>query len=427
MRGGGFLLVLAGASVLAAGCGTQVARTGADNAGNDVLTAAVTRTAAQTARIAITTTTQMQGMSVSFTGTGLFDFAHSRGMISTQSPIGITELLVPPKTYIKFSANDGPPLPKGKTWLAVSDGVSGGSADNMLSPFGGSADPADLLASLTAISGSEKKIGADTIRGVPVTEYQVNVDPAKAAGRLPRSEREGFRQFAKLLGSGAIPVDVWVDAGNLVRRVQLALSPSAGGLAGMGGSGKVRVVESTDFYDFGVPVRVAAPPAPEVASFSEIISVAGGSGIAVGSGGIPVGGPVGLASPPKATGTLTPAQAAAAERAVTAFWAALGRDDPAAVARTVLSSQRSCVSSGLDGAPKITVSSFRIDSAEPAGTGRATIRFTVTAKASLGGQDVPVFPPGGATQWLVAAESAGHWYVDLSASSASNPFIGPCS
>jgi phage-related minor tail protein len=62
MRGGRYLAVLASVGVLAAGCGTKVAQPGS-------LAAAVTRTAGQSARIAVTTTMQMQGMSVSFTET----------------------------------------------------------------------------------------------------------------------------------------------------------------------------------------------------------------------------------------------------------------------------------------------------------------------------------------------------------------------
>jgi hypothetical protein len=81
MRGGRYLVVLAGVGVLAAGCGTKVAP--------DVgLAAAVTRTAGQSARVAVTTTMQTPGMSVSFTETGAFDFARSRGMVSARYPAG---------------------------------------------------------------------------------------------------------------------------------------------------------------------------------------------------------------------------------------------------------------------------------------------------------------------------------------------------
>jgi hypothetical protein len=404
-------MTLAGLAVLAAGCGTQVAAAPSQAA---ALTAAVTRTGVQTARVAATTTMQMGSMSFSFTATGMFDFAHSRGSLSMQQPIGMTELFIPPDVYVKFSAAGGPMLPKGKTWLVISGSMLGGTgaAGAMLgefSPFGGSADPADLLKSLTGIAGSVKKVGTATMRGVAVTGYQVNIDPAKAAARLPSSQRASFRQFAAALGSGAIPVRVWVDGQNLVRRIQVSLHPPADSGAPAG----ARLTESTDFYDFGLPVPVAPPPASQVASISQIAGSAGGnvigSGISSGSGG---------PNPPKVTGTLTPAQADAAEQAVAAFWTALGRNDPAAVAATVLPSQRSCARSGLggDGGPRVTVSGFRAVSAEPAGDGRATVRFTVNATVSLGGQKIPFPSTGDAPRWLVAVESAGHWYVDLSAS-----------
>lgn len=406
MRGGRYLVTLAGAAVLAAGCGTQVAG-GPSRAA--ILTAAVTRTGAQTTRVATTMTMQMQGMSFSYTAVGVFDFARSRGSLSMQQPIGLTELFVPPKVYVKLSAAEGSSLPKGKTWFAVSDAMLGGAgpAATALGPFGafgGSADPADLLTSLTGIAGSVKKTGTSVIRGAAVTRYRVNIDPAKAAARLSAPQRASFRQFAAALGSGAIPVDVWVDGQNLVRRIRVALHVPAGSGLPAG----ARLTESTDFYDFGVPVRVAAPPASQVASMSDMITGAAGS-----------------SKPPKVTGTLTKAQAAAAEQAVASFWTALARDDPAAVVATVLPSQRSCARSGFDGAPHVAVSGFRLVSAGPAGDGRATVRFTVNATASLGGQKIPLASTGAGPMWFAAAESAGHWYVDPGATT-DFPFGGPC-
>ena len=144
MRGGRYLVVLAGVGVLASGCGTKVT----PGVG---LAAAVTRTAGQTARVAVTTTTQMQSMSVSFTETGVFDFARSRGMVSMQNPVGLTEIFIPPRTYIRLPGGVNGALPHGKSWIAVETGTSGGPGNSLLGAFGGGADPADLLASLTAI------------------------------------------------------------------------------------------------------------------------------------------------------------------------------------------------------------------------------------------------------------------------------------
>jgi hypothetical protein len=399
------MVVLAGVGVLAAACGTK--------AQPDNLTAAVTRTAGQTARISMTTTTQMQSMSLSYTATGEYDFVHSRGMISMQNPMSMTEIFIPPTAYIKFASGAGT-MPSGKSWLSLGTGTSDGLDSSLFGPFGGT-DPGDLLASLTAVSSSVTSLGPTTIRGVKVTGFRVDIDPAKAAARIPSRERAGFREFIGALGSGRIPVDVWVDSQNLVRRVKLSLHLPDG----EGASAKTQMVEVTDFYDFGVPVRVSPPPASQIASMSQLIK--SGFTESGGSGG-------GSSGPPQVSGMLSATETAAAERAVTAFWSALGRNKAAAVARTVPPAQRSCVRSVLSSkAPKITVASLRIVSAQPAGNGAATVRFTVKAQASFDGQNVPVFPQGsGGVQWLVTTRAAGHWYVNLDRSTALL-FSGACS
>jgi hypothetical protein len=85
-----------------------------------------------------------------------------------------------------------------------------------------------------------------------------------------------------------------------------------------------------------------------------------------------------------------------------------------------------CVRSLLSTGPKITVTSFRIVSARPAGNHGATVRFTVQADATVDGTSIPVLPQGpGSQQWLVTTEEAGHWYVDL-ASTSDFAFSGAC-
>ena len=416
MRGGGSLaaLVLGGAGVLAAaGCGTQAATAGHPTpspAATAVLAAASTHTAAQTARIAATTSMQMQGMTVSFTEAGAFDFAHSRGTLSMSSPMAFTEVFLPPKTYIKMSADGGMSLPKGKSWIALGPGMPGDLAASGLGgalpgPFGGgSGNPADLLTSLTAISGSVKKQGTATIGGALTTHYRVNIDLAKAAAKLPAWEQASFKEFTQSLGASTIPVDVWVDRHNLVRRMREVLP-----MPGITGTPKGTVLtQTTDFYDFGVLVRVSAPPAAQVASLSQLVTDQPPTG-ADGAGG--------AATPPKESGTLSPADAAAAEQAVRAFWAALADGNPDTAAQTVLPAQRSCFRSMLGAGPKITVTSLGIASAKPAGNLKATVRFTVQAHATLDGTPIPVLPQGPGQQWLVTTEQAGHWYVDLASNS----------
>jgi hypothetical protein len=164
-----------------------------------------------------------------------------------------------------------------------------------------------------------------------------------------------------------------------------------------------RVSEAVDYYDFGVLVRVSAPPASEVVSASQFSQSISSSG----------SGP-GQAAPPPVSGTLSAAQASAAERAVRAFWTALSGNSAQNVERTVAPSQRSCVAGFLQGSKfKFKISSLRITAARAAGTGKATVWFSVNVTAQIGGQTVPMTPPGAAgTNWILATEIGGVWYAD---------------
>src|SRR5258708_37517720 len=109
------------------------------------------------------------------------------------------------------------------------------------------------------------------------------------------------------------------------------------------------------------------------------------------------GGGSGQPSPPPVSGTLSAAQASAAEQAIRAFWTALSSNSAQAVERTVVPSQRSCVAGFLQGSKfKFKISSLRITAARPAGTGKATVWFSVNATVQIGANrpDGPVGSSG---------------------------------
>jgi hypothetical protein len=392
------VVIMAAVAVLAAGCGTLQAPAVA-------LSAAVANTAATTSRVAVSTTMSGPGMTTTITATGEFDYAHPRGVLRMGgglAPGGVEVRYLPPRLYVKFAGTAGVPVPEGKAWVEMS--LPSQAADGSLPflPLGDvNASPMDLLAALTAIASKVTDLGPATIRGVAVTHYRVTVDLAKAeAHQRPRARAE-FHAFASSLDSATLPVDVWVDGQARVRRIAISLPmpPGSGMPAGL------RVSEAVDYYDFGVPVRVSAPPASEVMSASQFSPSMSSSGS--GSG---------RASPPPVSGTLSAAQATAAEQAVRAFWTALSGNSARAVERTVAPSQRSCVAGFLQGSKfKFKISSLRITAVKSAGTGRATVWFSVNATVQIDGQTVPMAPSGtGGTTWLQATRIGSVWYADPS-------------
>jgi hypothetical protein len=262
VRIGRFLGVLAcaGGTVLAAGCGAGHGSSGGGQpagGGQPVsVTAAISRTQGQTARVAVSTGVKRTGVSVSYTETGEYDFARHQGTISMQTPLDVTQVFVPTTTYLKVAGSTG--LPEGKTWLAVPNTTA--ASWLFLFTKGGSADPGGLLAALSTVSSTVKELGPSVVRGVPVTGYALTIDMARVAA-VPGADKGEVDGLLNNVGDTTIPVDVWVDGNNLVRQEKLALPL----LGGSGTPGGVTLTLTTDFYDFGVPVQISAPPAAQVA------------------------------------------------------------------------------------------------------------------------------------------------------------------
>ena len=403
-------VILAVVAGLAAGCGIGQAPAGS-------LSAAVTNTAATTSRVAVSTTVSSPGVATTITAVGEFDYAHARGVLRGGLGLGGVEVrYLPPRAYVEMPHGPGGPVLKGRAWLEISppSRATGGGVPSL--PLGGvSVDPMDLLSALTGIGGKATDLGPATVRGAAVTHYRVSVDLAKAEAHQRPKARAEFHSFVSAVGLATLRVNVWVDGQARVRRIAVSLPwPQSSGMpAGF------RISETADYYDFGVPVQVSAPPA------SEVLGPGAGSQSIINGFSSPGGG-FGWPSPPPVSGALSASQASAAEQAVRAFWTALSSNSARAVERSVVPSQRSCIAVFLQGSGfKFTISSLRITAAKPAGTGKAAVWFSVKAMVRMGERTVPMSPFGATgTNWLLAAKVSGIWYADLSNSGSG--ILPPC-
>ena len=124
--------------------------------------------------------------------------------------------------------------------------------------FVGSGDPSQVLQTLRALSSRVEKFGSDDVRGVPATHYRGTVELRRLPERVPAAQRAAARRsterLIQLTGTESYPLDVWVDAHHLVRRMHLKMTMKV--------QGRSFTQEMTiDLFDFGRKQKIKRPPA----------------------------------------------------------------------------------------------------------------------------------------------------------------------
>ena len=202
----------------------------------------------------------MVGGGINGTGKGVFDNDGSSGRMTMDIAArgrsvhmdAITEGFV---LYMKsplFQSRPG--FPKDKEWVEIdlekaakSVGIDLGSIQDV--------GPRRTLSFLRGSTGKPKKVGKETIRGVVTTHYSATVDLQTAADKASGSTAKSLRKLIELTGTKTIPVDVWIDGHDLVRKESYAQRFTANGPA-------VRLTEV--MYGFGPTIDIAAPPSDKV-------------------------------------------------------------------------------------------------------------------------------------------------------------------
>ena len=155
-------------------------------------------------------------------------------------------------------------LPPGKTWIKGDAKDLSSAGAGQLSQFGSLAgtDPRDVFGFLKAVSGSIEAVGTEKVRGVETSHYRATVDVAKLAQLVPAAQRQslgGIDQAAKRAGLTALPLDVWIDADQQVRKLSLDLDAKQPGT-----DAPVKASLVVELYDYGTALDLALPPADQV-------------------------------------------------------------------------------------------------------------------------------------------------------------------
>jgi hypothetical protein len=276
------VLVLATITVLA-GCA------GEDLSGEGIANAAQTTASKGGARIALQQTIGTAGGgSLSTRGTGVIDSRTQTGRLTLRTSGGpglppalargtTQDVIIDRFTIYLRSPLLASVLPSGKRWLKIDVDKLGETIGIDVSMLAQSAqDPSQSMQLLEAVSGDVEKLGEEQVRGVDTTHYRATVDLRKYPSVVPAGSRAAARatidKTIELTGMRMVPVEVWIDGDDVVRRFEQKLTLGTAG-------DRVPFSQRIELYDFGTRVDVTPPPAREVRDVADVAA----SGLA-GSG-----------------------------------------------------------------------------------------------------------------------------------------------
>ena len=264
------LLLLAAAPLLS-GCSTE------SLTAQGIAQAAEKTSAKGGSKIAIRQTTTIPGAGgIEMTGDGVIDSRRGVGHVTMRFGGGpaaggkamTQEMIIDRFTIYMRSALFAAGLKNGRQWLKFDLAKVGkelGFDLSQLAQVG--QDPSQSLQMLKAVSGDVKKVGEEDVRGVSTTHYRATVDFAKYPAAVRAADRAAVRKsvdaIVKLTGQRTVPVDVWVDGDDVVRRFGQTLKTGTG-------SATMQMKMTIELYDFGTKVEVKAPPAAKVQDITDL-------------------------------------------------------------------------------------------------------------------------------------------------------------
>ncbi|HTU88200.1 MAG TPA: hypothetical protein VMF57_21650 [Solirubrobacteraceae bacterium] len=287
LRAGGTFIAVASAVALVAGCG-NASSTGSGKVAtvNNLTRAADVSSAAPGFKVVMSMReTVPSAGQVGMTARGSFSPALHAGAMTmnmvlppSSGPRTLQLQMVLDKTtvYVKLPAQYATKVPGGKPWLYVdlaqmgkAEGIPG--LGSLLSSTSSLNDPGQYLSFLRATAvGSIKNLGPATVNGVRTTHYSAEVNLAKLPSTVPASQRQSVEQLVATLKqkgvSTQMPINAWIDASHLIRRVQIAYTAPLDGQS-------LTADISEDFLQYGPQ---PAPAVPSPSQSTNLLSLANG-------------------------------------------------------------------------------------------------------------------------------------------------------
>jgi hypothetical protein len=244
---------LAAATIFTTGCGSGISPTAE-------VAKAADKTVGEGGVLAdYTATVTAPSGSVDMNGTGSFDLKAHTGEVKMTVPTGqgnveLDEVQDGQVLYMKSASFN---LPGGKQWVKMDIGkVQKQLGLSQLIQQQQSLDPGQALDELRT-TGQVTKVGSEQLGGVDTTHYHASVDVRKVIAKATTAA--GRKTLTQLYATRFIPIDVWIDGDDHVRREKVSIAmhvPTQ--------PGTITMAFTMNLHDFGTAVNVQPPPATDV-------------------------------------------------------------------------------------------------------------------------------------------------------------------
>lgn len=151
------------------------------------------------------------------------------------------------------------PLSADRRWVRVT-GAAARAAEPAPAP--GLSNPLIVVEVLRSVVGEPEEVGIEAIRGVETTHFTAVVDLDRATIGLPERSQQVVRDLIRLRGSGDMPIEVWLDADDRVRRITTEVDADFGIRLGLR--------TTVELFDLGEPVDTAPPGDDELIDVTDI-------------------------------------------------------------------------------------------------------------------------------------------------------------